>query len=119
MGDDDDERNLTLSFLEDYAPEEQAPPQAASTDSAVGKAAPARRRRRPGLKGPKGPGIYWIWADSVLAVAEHALRALGALRADEWQPPHWLYAATHSRVATVSALARRLEKVHESWQERG
>lgn len=111
--DGSDELDLTrrqLTFLEDYEQGTQAAPQASSTQDAG-----APRQRRPRRASAPRTGVKWVWASSCLAVAEHALRALDALRAEEWQPPHWLCPALASQTRTMMVLLRKCEVQAHLW----
>lgn len=115
---DDDELSLTrkqLTFLEDYDKGTQAPPQEAST-----QVSGEPRKRRTRREGAPRAGIYWVLASSCLAVAEHALRAVDALRWDEWKPPHWLSPALASQTTQMTILMTRLNgAAHRFLKETG
>lgn len=115
---DSDELDLTrkqLTFLEDYEQGTQAPPPAATTQDAG-----AARQRRPRRQGAPRAGLYWVLAQSCLAVAEHALRTVDALGWPQWQPPHWLCPAVASQTTTMMQLMTRLNgAAHHFLKESG
>lgn len=115
MGADDDDVVRQVDFLEDYEQGTKAAPQATSTQ---GSGVPRQRRTR--RAGAPRAGLHWVLAQSCLAVAEHALRAVDALRWDEWKPPHWLCPAVASQTTTMTTLMTRINgAAHHMLKESG
>lgn len=112
VDEDEDGGPSQLVFLEDYAKETQGAPTAPTPCSV----APPRKRRAGARQARASvPGKYWTLASSGLAVAEHALRAVVALRDTEWKPPAWLVPHVASQTATVVHLADKLAELAEAW----